>query len=72
MGLIRGQYVGLDDIGSVLWKLLEQPQTVRQLCGELGRRYRGDPDVIITDVLFYLDELRGLDLIQVVDPTANP
>lgn len=72
MGLIRGQYVGLDDIGSVLWQLLEQPQTVRHLCDQLERRYQGAPDAIIADVLYFLGDLRALDLIQVVtgDPPA--
>lgn len=63
MGLIRGHYVGLDDIGSVLWRLLEQPQTVGQLCDHLGQRYRGEAEVIMADVLGFLEEMRGLDLI---------
>lgn len=67
MGLIRGQYVGLDDIGSVLWKLLEQPQTIRQLCDDLGQQYRGAPAAIQADVLAFLGELKALDLIQAVD-----
>lgn len=73
MGLIQGQYVGLDDIGSVLWKLLEQPQTVGHLCDQLGQHYRGDPDVITSDVMAFLEELKAIDLIQVLDalPPAN-
>lgn len=73
MGLIRGQYIGLDDIGSVLWRLLEQPQTVGHLCDQLGQRYRGVPDVIASDVTAFLEELRAIDLIQVLDaaPPAN-
>ena len=70
MGLTRGQYVGLDDIGSVLWRFLEQPRTVRQLCDELGQRYQGTPATIITDVLAFLEELRALDLVQAVDAAA--
>lgn len=73
MGLTHGQYVGLDDIGSVLWMLLEQPRTVSQLCDDLGRQYQGIPDTMIDDVLTFLEGLRALDLVQVVDaiPTAD-
>jgi hypothetical protein len=67
MGLIRGQYVGLDDVGSILWKLLEQPQTIRGLCDDLGQRFQGDPGVILADVTAFLTELQDLDLIQAVD-----
>lgn len=67
MGMIRGQYVGLDDIGSVLWKLLEQPQTIRQLCDELGLRYQGNSDTILADVTAFLEDLRSIDLIEIVD-----
>lgn len=70
MGLIRGQYVGLDDIGSALWRLLEQPRTVRDLSAQLCQLYRGDADVIITDVQGFLGELMAIDLIHVVDPGA--
>ncbi|ABC23820.1 hypothetical protein F11_15490 [Rhodospirillum rubrum F11] len=74
MGLIRGQYVGLDDIGSVLWTLLEQPRTVRQLCDDLGRRYQGDPATMSADVVAFLEDLRALDLIEVLDaaPLSDP
>lgn len=73
MGLLRGQYVGLDDIGSALWKLLEQPRTVGHLCDQLGRQYQGALDVIASDVTAFLEELRAIDLIQVLDavPPAN-
>lgn len=73
MGLIRGQYVGLDDVGSVLWRLLEQPQKVADLCDRLGRHYRGAPAVIASDVTAFLEELRTIDLIEVLDavPAAD-
>ncbi len=67
MGLIQGQYVGLDDIGSALWTLLEQPQTVGHICDQLAQQYRGDPDIIASDVLAFLEELRAIDLIQALD-----
>lgn len=72
MGLAQGKYVGLDDIGSVLWRLLEQPLPVRDLCDRLAQRYQGDPAEITADVLAFLGDLHGLGLIQIVGRDASP
>lgn len=70
MGLIQGKYVGLDDIGSALWRLMEHPQPVRALCERLEQRYAGDPATIAADVVAFLKELQALGLIEIVDDDA--
>ena len=70
MGLTQGKYVGLDDIGSALWHLMEHPQPVHALCARIGQRYAGDPAEIAADVLAFLEDLHGLGLIEVLDRNA--
>ena len=65
MGLAQGKYIGLDDVASTLWRLLEQPQSVQHLCDLLAQQYRGDAAEISADVLAFLGELLELGLIQV-------
>jgi hypothetical protein len=71
MGLAQGKYVGLDDVGSTLWKLLEQPQPVRDLCAQLERLYQGDPAAISSDVLAFLGDLRELEIIRIADDESS-
>ncbi|MBP7063607.1 PqqD family protein [Ferrovibrio sp.] len=70
MGLAQGKYIGLDDVASTLWRLLEQPQSVQHLCDLLAQHYRGDAAEISADVLAFLGELLELGLIQ-VDAAQN-
>lgn len=71
MGLAQGKYVGLDDVGSTLWKLLEHPRPVRDLCVRLEQLYKGDADEISSDVLAFLDDLRGLGIVQIAAPASS-
>lgn len=73
MGLVQGKYVGLDDVGSTLWKLLEQPQPVRDLCARLERLYQGESTEISSDVLAFLNDLRELGIVQIAgDGSSTP
>lgn len=65
MGLAQGKYIGLDDVASTLWRLLEQPQQVQALCDLLAQHYRGDAAEMNADVLAFLEELQALGLIQI-------
>jgi Coenzyme PQQ synthesis protein D (PqqD) len=63
----RDDYVALDEVGRRIWELLEQPQTVGELCEALGAQFDGDAQQILGDVTTFLDELRDERLIDVVD-----
>lgn len=39
LDIASGQYFALDAIGGEIWKLLESPCTVAELCGRLAQEY---------------------------------
>lgn len=67
MSVAGGIYAGLDEIGGDIWRRLETPRTVADLCGALARDYDADPATIERDVLTLLDQLRAHSLIRVKD-----
>jgi hypothetical protein len=64
MSVEHGKYYGLDDVGSDVWRRIEQPIAVEQLCAELAREYRGDPSAIERDVVALLEKFAGQDLLE--------
>lgn len=71
MGFVQGKYVGLDAIGSTVWKRLAQPTPIADLCGGLVRDFDGDPAVIHQDVLDLLGRLNDLGLLDISPPGGH-
>jgi hypothetical protein len=67
MNLERGYYYSLDDIGSEIWRSLEQPVSVASLCQSLAAKYHAELSTVTTDVLVLLNKLLEHDLISVVE-----
>ena len=61
----EGMYYGLDDIGSHIWTLLEEPLTVRALCERLQERYAITVEQCLEDLLPFLNELHQIGLVHV-------
>jgi hypothetical protein len=70
MSLAQGMYFGLEGAGPRIWALLEQPRTVAGLCQALSEEFEVDPETCYQDILPFLEELRGADLIRVHDADA--
>lgn len=51
MSVEHGKYYGLDDIGSDIWRRLEQPLRIADLVAALSADYDGEATVIERDVL---------------------
>lgn len=66
MSVERGQYYATSGVGERLWQELDQPITVRELCGRLQKLYRVDPETCGRDVLRFLEEIRAEGLLQVL------
>jgi hypothetical protein len=60
-----GFYYGLNAIGSHLWRLIQTPQTVMELCQAIVEAYEVTPDRCERDVLALLQELADAGLIEV-------
>jgi hypothetical protein len=64
MSIERGHYFGLDDIGSDIWKRLEQPCPFGALIDRLAADYDADRATIATDVRALLDQMMADDVVR--------
>jgi hypothetical protein len=70
MRLASDAYFGLDDIGTRIWQLLEQPSTPADICRQLEREYEVSPEECERDVLLFLNDLHARGLLNAADPSA--
>jgi len=61
----RGVYIGLNMMGSEIWRRLEQPVRVKDLCDSLGQEFQADAGRIETEVGNFLDHLLDQGLIRI-------
>lgn len=66
MSVERGEYYGINPIGSRIWGLLETPRTVSALCDTLSPDYDVTPEQCAADVLLFLNQLVDKGVIKVV------
>jgi hypothetical protein len=64
MSIERGSYFGLDDIGSDIWKRIEQPCTFATLIDGLAVAYDADRATITADVRALLDRMAEQDVVR--------
>ena len=70
VSMASNEYVALDEIGRVIWELLETPVCVDTLCAQLAEKYAISPEQIRADVLPFLQELQKVSLIEVTPADA--
>ena len=61
----QSRYFALDRIGRSVWDLLEQPQSVDDLCTALQSQFSVAPETCRTDVVAFLEELSEAGLLDV-------
>ena len=65
MSLENSEYYGLNPVGRRIWKQVETPVTVSELCRLLEREYNVEPERCRRSVLFFLTEMADKNLIWV-------
>jgi hypothetical protein len=65
MSLSRNNYYGLDEVGSRIWGLLAQPQTLAQLCTALQQEYVVDTETCQQEVTAFVQQLANEGLVNV-------
>jgi hypothetical protein len=71
LDLTAGTYYGLDEIGTRVWALVQEPRRVEELRDLLLAEYDVEPDRCERAVLRLLGELSDAGLIEVTgEPTA--
>ena len=53
----KGNYLGLTEIGTRIWELVEVPQTIEDLCAQLVTEFDVTQDVCRAEVETFLREL---------------
>jgi hypothetical protein len=66
MSVEKGQYFGMDPVGSRVWELIEKPIKVSELIDGLLGKYDVDRETCEQDVLAFLEELHedGIVLVE--------
>jgi hypothetical protein len=68
LNLRDGTYYGLDEVGSAIWKLLQSPVTVAEICDAILDTYEVDADRCRRDVVRLLTELVERGLVEIRTP----
>jgi hypothetical protein len=64
MSIEQGRYFGLDDIGSDIWKRIEQPCSFAALVDALATDYDADRGTIAADVTALLNRMAEQDVVR--------
>jgi hypothetical protein len=64
MSIEQGQYFGLDDIGSDIWKRLDSPCAFADLIDRLAADYDADRASIAADVRALLESMAARDVVR--------
>lgn len=64
MSIEQGQYFGLDDIGSDIWRRLDPPCAFADLVDGLAADYDADRANIATDVRALLESMAARDVVR--------
>src|SRR5262245_43710903 len=67
----KGLYYALDDIGSRIWALADQPIAMRHLCDRLTIEYAVSPEQCREEVAQFLEELLSNGIVEIVAVAAG-
>lgn len=57
MSAEKGNYIGLSEVGSRVWELIETPRNLDEVCAQLVQEFDVTPDVCRAEVEAFLSEL---------------
>lgn len=64
LNLADGTYYGLNEVGSEIWKRLQTPASVAEICEAIEEVFEVDDEVCFRDVVRLLDELIARGLVE--------
>jgi hypothetical protein len=67
MSAQKGEYYGLDSIGSRIWEIIQEPVEISQIVKILLNEYEISEEQCTTDVTAFLNELLNKELIAISD-----
>ena len=70
MSAEKGNYIGLSEVGSLIWDLIETPQDIDALCAKLQNVYDVRPDACRADIDAFLNEMVKHGVVAIDPPPA--
>ena len=70
LDLKAGLYFSLDNVGTVIWQLIQQPKSVKELRAVILETFEVEPQVCERDLRALLQELAGKNLVEIRDAAA--
>jgi hypothetical protein len=67
LNLKSGVYFGLNTVGASIWKLIQEPRTLKEIQDALKEEYDVEPKRCEQDILELLQELSNHELIKILD-----
>ncbi|WGX95778.1 PqqD family protein [Nocardioides sp. L-11A] len=64
MGLAQGEYYAVKGVAAALWRHLEQPRDLGELCALVAADYDVSAEACRDDIVAFLDELRGRRMVH--------
>ncbi len=65
MSIDKGTYYSLDEVGTRIWGLIENPASVEELCEVLLTEFEVEPETCRQDVLNFMSEMSELEVISI-------
>ncbi len=64
LDLQTGQYYGVNEVGTRIWELVQEPRSLESIVDELERQYEVGRDLLETDAGKFLEQLLDHDLVE--------
>jgi hypothetical protein len=68
LSIDSGRYFGFDSVGTEIWRLVQEPRSIAQICAALLERYDAEPEVCTADVTRFVAGLVNVGTLRVVEP----
>jgi len=72
LGRKAGNFYGLNELGSAIWRALERETRVDDLCEVIADRFDVVPESLHDDVRKFVDQLLDQDLVLITHTEAPP
>jgi Coenzyme PQQ synthesis protein D (PqqD) len=71
LNLKSSTYFGLNEVGSRIWQLIQEPKTVRDVCESILNEYEVDAQTCETEVQVLLADLLAAQLVEIRDEVGS-
>lgn len=70
LNLKSGVYHGLNEVGASIWKLIQEPKTIKEIEQKLLEEYDVEPEQCQSDLIALLEDLLAAELIVIKNETT--